>query len=307
MTTELATVMQLKPSPLDYRTPRPRTPARPSPPQGDSSRRGPKRVDIGRCPPLRRPWLLTWVTWQPPAGLWPASSRPVPPSPTSMPLQGCRKTDNPSLQPVVAEAIKGWHNRAPAPRQADALTSAALARVLGVCRLPLRGRGGRMQSAGTAHRRTALDLAIIGVLADGGLGRSEAAALNWGDVDIWADGTGRLTIQKGNNQVEPQTVVVTGSAARALGEIRPDDIDPASPVFGLTGEALANRVHAAARATGLGDGFSGHSGRIGPARRMVAAVAPNAAVQRQGRWKRVDMVARYTRGEAEGETLKWLD
>ena len=97
------------------------------------------------------------------------------------------------------------------------------------------------------------------------------AALTWGDVELWDDGTGRITIQKGKNQVEPQTVAVTAATARALGEIRPDEPDAAVPVFGLTGEALANRVRAAARAAGLGDGFTGHSGRIGMARRMVAA------------------------------------
>ncbi len=42
------------------------------------------------------------------------------------------------------------------------------------------------------------------------------------------------------------------------------------------------------------------------ARRMVAAGAPNAAVQNQGRWKHGYMVARYTRGEIAGEALKWL-
>lgn len=61
-----------------------------------------------------------------------------------------------------------------------------------------------------------------------------------------------------------------------------------------------------ARAAGLGANFSGHSGRIGSARRIVAAEAPNAAVQRQGRWKHGDMVTRYTRGEAAGEQLRWL-
>ena len=83
-------------------------------------------------------------------------------------------------------------------------------------------------------------------------------------------------------------------SSRALREIQPGDADPATLVFGLTGEALANRVRAAAKAAGLGDGFSGHSGRIGMARRMVAAGAPNAAVQRQGRCRHGDMVARYT-------------
>ena len=42
------------------------------------------------------------------------------------------------------------------------------------------------------------------------------------------------------------------------------------------------------------------------ARRMVAAGAPNAAVQNQGRWKDSAKVARYTRGEVAGEALKWL-
>ena len=155
-----------------------------------------------------------------------------------------------------------------------------------------------MESAETAHKRAASDLAIIGVMADGGLRRSEAAALVWGDVELWDDGTGRITIPKGKNHVEPSTVAVTAATARALRDIRPKDADTADPVFGLTGEALANRVRAAARAAGLGEGFTGHSGRIGMARRMVAAWAPNAAVQREGRWKHGDMVARYTRGES---------
>ena len=101
-------------------------------------------------------------------------------------------------------------------------------------------------------------------------------------------------------------VTVTETTARALRAIQPNDPDPAASLFGLTGETLANRVRAAAKAAGLGEDFSGHSGRIGMARRMVAAGAPNAAVQRQGRWKHGDMVARYTRGEVAGEALKWL-
>ena len=118
-------------------------------------------------------------------------------------------------------------------------------------------------------------------------------------------GTARLTVQKGKNQPEPLIVADTATA-RALRGIQPDGADPAAPVFGLTGETLANRVSAAARAAGLGEDFSGHSGRIGMARRMVAAGPPQSALQHQGRWKHGDMVARYTRGEAAGEALKWL-
>ena len=219
---------------------------------------------------------------------------------------GIQKPDNPARHPAVAEAIKGWRNRAPAPAQADALTNEALARIREILRVPRRGRGGKMETPEGARRRGAMDLAIIGVLAGGGLRRSEAAALTWGDVEFWPDGTGRITIRKGKNQPDPQTVAVTGATARAMQEIKGLDPTATTLLFGLTGEALANRVRAAARAAGLGDGFSGHSGRIGMARRMVAAGAPNAAVQNQGRWKHGDMVARYTRGESAGEALKWL-
>ena len=223
---------------------------------------------------------------------------------------GISQNENPARHPVVAETIKGWRNVAPAPAQVDALAALALARIRETARLPRRGRGGNLESPETAQARGAVDLAIVGVMSDGGLRRSEAAALTWGDVEFWTDGTARITIQKGKNSPEPATVAVTQATARALREIQqPDGAEhPLSegPVFGLTGEALANRVRDAASAAGLGDGFSGHSGRIGMARRMVAAGAPNATVQHQGRWRHGDMVARYTRGETAGEALKWL-
>ena len=221
--------------------------------------------------------------------------------------EGISQNENPARHPVVAETIKGWRNQAPAPQQVDALTAPALARIRETARLPRRGRGGNLESPETAHARGATDLAIIGVMSDGGLRRSEAAALTWTDVEYYPDGTARITIQKSKNQPEPATVAVTETTARALREIQPGDAEPAALVFGLTAETLANRVRAAARDAGLGDGYNGHSGRIGMARRMVAAGAPNASVQHQGRWKHGDMVARYTRGEAAGEALKWLN
>ena len=89
-------------------------------------------------------------------------------------------------------------------------------------------------------------------MSDGGLRRSEAADLTWGDVAFREDGTARITIRKGKNQVQPLTVAVTETTTNALCEIQPNtDVDPAASVFGLTGETLANRVRAAAKAAGL--------------------------------------------------------
>ena len=89
-------------------------------------------------------------------------------------------------------------------------------------------------------------------------------------------------------------------------DIEADNLNHAAPVSKLTGEVLGNRVRPVTRAACPVAGCSGHSGRIGMARRMMGAGAPNAAAQRQGRWNHGDMVARYTRGEAAGEALKWL-
>ena len=54
---------------------------------------------------------------------------------------GIAKADNPARHPVVAEVVKGWRNQAPAPRQAAALTAAALACVRETARRPRRAHG----------------------------------------------------------------------------------------------------------------------------------------------------------------------
>ena len=81
---------------------------------------------------------------------------------------GIAKGDNPARHPVVAEMVKGWRNQAPEQKQAGALTSQALTRIRETVRLPRRGRGGRMETLAAALVRAALDLAIIGMLAEGG-------------------------------------------------------------------------------------------------------------------------------------------
>ena len=64
-----------------------------------------------------------------------------------------------------------------------------------------------------------------------------------------------------------------------------------------------------AKAAGLADWefFSGHSGRVGMARRMARNGAPTHEIERQGRWKQGGgMVVRYTRGESAGSALRYL-
>ena len=134
---------------------------------------------------------------------------------------------------------------------------------------------------------------------------SEAAALTWGDVQRWDDGSGRITVVRSKTDVEAAgaVVAITPAAMKALEAIRPAGVASEEKVFGLSESQIARRVKTIARAAGLADWelFSGHSGRVGMARRMAQNGAPTHEIERQGRW-----VGRYTRGESAGSALRYL-
>ena len=96
---------------------------------------------------------------------------------------------------------------------------------------------------------------------------------------------------------------------KALDAIRPSGVGGAVKVFGLSESQIARRMKVIAKAAGLADweSFSGHSGRVGMARRMAQNGAPTHEIERQGRWKQGGgMVGRYTRGESAGSALRYL-
>ena len=219
--------------------------------------------------------------------------------------------DSPGRDPGVREALKGWGRRLARPqRQAGALTADVLAVIRLTAPKP-RARGRGFETAEQAAQRARFDLALVAVLSDGGLRRSEAAALTWGDVVRWDDGSGRITVVRSKTDVEAQgaVVAVTPAAMNALEAIRPAGVGGDAKVFGLSESQIARRVKAVARAAGLVDWefFSGHSGRVGMARRMAQNGAPTHEIERQGRWKQGGgMVGRYTRGETAGSALRYL-
>ena len=131
------------------------------------------------------------------------------------------------------------------------------------------------------------------------------------DVHRYDDSFARLSVVRSKTDVETQGTVVTmtPSAMAALDDIRPVGMASSAKVFGLSESQIARRVKVIARAAGLADWefFSGHSGRVGMARRMAQNGAPTHEIERQGRWKQGDgMVGRYTRGETAGSALRYL-
>ncbi|MDE0142855.1 MAG: tyrosine-type recombinase/integrase [Caldilineaceae bacterium] len=208
---------------------------------------------------------------------------------------------------VVTDTISGLARQAHAPRQAYALTAEALAVIAATACQPRVGRGGKLESTEQARRRGLVDIALCRVLSDAGLRRSEAAALSWDDFARWDDGSGRLTVGRSKTDAEARTVYLTPASVAALRAIRPAGAPGADSVFGLSAASISRRIRAAAAVAGLGPGFSGHSGRVGMARRMAAAGAPTHEIMAQGRWKTARMVELYTRAEEAGRAAKWLE
>ena len=217
---------------------------------------------------------------------------------------GFRGRTSPCRDRAVSEAMRGIARVAAgagrAVRQARGLTAEAVAAIRG-------SLGARADTPSGA-----LTMAIASVTADAGLRRSEAAALLWGDIVRGADGSGRITVRRSKTDREGEGAVVAVTAAamddldRLAGLRHGGTPDPEARVFGIGDRQISRRIAAAARDAGLGEGFSGHSGRVGMALRMTRNGAPAATVMRQGRWSTTRMVARYTRNEAAGEALRYL-
>ena len=116
-------------------------------------------------------------------------------------------TDNEGVKKVMAGIARA--NGRP-QRQAKPLTETALAAVKATAMQPRihRGRAVRGENAWAARRRGQVDVALLSVLRDGLLRRSEASALRWGDVEIQEDGSARLHVRRSKTDPEAEGAVI---------------------------------------------------------------------------------------------------
>ena len=213
------------------------------------------------------------------------------------------RMDDPCASSEVTRTLRSATRRAGrSQKQAEALTGEAFAVVQSNARNPRRGRGGRFERQETSRCRGNLDIALISLMRDAMLRVSEAAALSWSDIVAEADGTGRLLIRRSKTDAEGEGAVAFLSATTmsALTLIQ-NRTDVADSVFGLRPNQIAMHIKQAAKAAGLGDGFSGHSPRVGMARDLARAGIEMTSLMNAGRWRTATMPAHYTRNEAAGK------
>ena len=109
----------------------------------------------------------------------------------------------------VAETMLGLGRMLKGPqKQAAPLSAEAVSAIRVTAATPRRTRGGHTETAEYAQRRGLVDVALSSVMRDGLLRVSEAAALLWGDVELVADGSGRLRIPESKTDQEGEGVVL---------------------------------------------------------------------------------------------------
>ena len=219
-------------------------------------------------------------------------------------------TDNQGIQ----QMLKGLRREAAGKGrgQAEPLTVEDVAAIIATSSIPRRSKRG-MESPAQARRRGAVDAAIAGLLFQGGLRRSEAAALTWADVSPATDADGllvRVRHSKTDQEGERADVrFLKNGAARAVWALRPPAPDDHALVLGgLNGQSIARRIAAAAKAAGIEKRISGHSGRVGLASELTARGASTTETMLAGGWKTHRMVAHYSAGVAaeQGAVAKYL-
>ena len=211
--------------------------------------------------------------------------------------------DDPCASPEVKRTLRSaTRKQGRSQKQAEALTAEALAVMQSTAYKPRHGRGGRFESQEAAKSRGGLDIALISLMRDAMLRVSEAADLTWKDLVTEADGTGRLLIRRSKTDAEGEGAVafVSTPTMATLRLIRNGRVDTDN-VFSLRPNQISQRIKQAALAAGLGDGFSGHSPRVGMARDLARAGIELPSLMNAGRWRTPTMPAHYTRNETAGK------
>ncbi len=210
---------------------------------------------------------------------------------------------DPCAGPEVKRTLRSATRKAGrGQKQAQALTDEALVAIRSTACSPRPGRGGRPEGRETARCRGNLDIALISLMRDAMLRVSEAAVLTWSDIVSEADGTGRLLIRRSKTDAEGEGAVgfLSAQTMEALRSICGARVSTDS-VFGLRPNQISRRIKQAAQAAGLGDGFSGHSPRVGMARDLARAGIELPSLMNAGRWRTPAMPAHYTRNETAGK------
>lgn len=160
----------------------------------------------------------------------------------------------------------------------------------------------RRMRARISSERDRVNYALAYVMRDGLLRRAEAAALTWGDIDEWTDGSGRLHVRRSKTDQTGRghTRYLSCAAMDALRAVRPLAYADDQRVFPFSGRTVARRLNEVGRSAGCDRPLSGHSCRVGMAQDLAASGADAVAIAQAGGWSSTTQVLGYTRMQQAG-------
>ena len=147
------------------------------------------------------------------------------------------------------------------------------------------------------------DEAMLRMMYDGALRRSEAADARWENLFVRRAGDASLLIprSKTDQYAEGAWIWIAPDTVKALRKwCKPERLHKAGYIFGIKAPEIGRRISRISQYTGLGAGYSGHSMRIGCARDLANTGASEIEMQRAGRWKSSTMPLRYAGAEVAG-------
>ena len=146
--------------------------------------------------------------------------------------------------------------------------------------------------------------ALLRLMRDCLLRRSEAAAARWRDLEREPDGTGRFTVpfSKTDQDAEGAVLFVTKETMKALLAIRPAFPKPGQKIFDCHPSTVSRIIKRLAERADLYGDFSGHSPRVGMTQDLARLGSSLVEIQAAGRWKGPQMPADYIRSISSGHT-----
>ena len=204
---------------------------------------------------------------------------------------------NPAQSRGVVLALGGLarqHRRQ--PKQVQGLTALKLAGISATAHIPR-----HRETKADAELRGITDLAMIGLMRDALLRRSEASALTWSDLKEWPDGSGRIDIafSKTDQTGEGAVGYVSAQTMRWLRQVR-EKAGERETIIGLCPHQIARRIVRAAAEAGWQGRYGGHSPRVGMALDLAEVDAGLASLMQAGRWKRAETLLLYIRNLSAG-------
>ena len=147
--------------------------------------------------------------------------------------------------------------------------------------------------------------ALLRLMRDCLLRRSEAAAARWRDLEREPDGSGRFTVpcSKTDQEGEGAAVLfVTKDTMKALLAIRPAFPKPGEKIFDCHPSTVCRIIQRLAVRAGLYGDFSGHSPRVGMTQDLARLGSTLVEIQHAGRWKDPTMPGYYCRAISGGHS-----